>query len=397
MRTRGDSRESAWKVIAGREINVRIRDKAYLGATAFLLVALIVGIVLSSVLGGRPESFRLGVVDDAGAHMAESAQEVLRSQSDTEDVVEAVDLDSVDDAEGAVTGESLDAALVPVQGGYELLGDRELDSSLSSAVATAVASTVPAAHAEGEGVDLASLSQGATVDERLLDEDAEDAGLKDAVAFGFAILFLFTALGFGMTIAQSVVQEKESRVVEILAAAVPVRQMLWGKIIGNTLLALIQIVLLVLVGAVGLAVTGRGDVLGGLGLAALWYVLLFVLGFLALASLWTVAGSLATSQEDLQSTTLPGQVLLFGPYFVAVFAGDSVQEVVSMLPIVSTMIMPGRIAQGEAPLWQIAVAVLATVIAALLLIRLGARLYERTLLQTSRRLTYREALRLPPE
>jgi len=173
--------------------------------------------------------------------------------------------------------------------------------------------------------------------------------------------------------------------------------MLWGKIIGNTLLALVQIVLLVLVGAAGLAATGRGEVLGGLGPAALWYVLLFVLGFLALASLWTVAGSLATSQEDLQSTTLPGQALLFGPYLVAVSASESVQEVVSMLPIVSTMIMPGRIAQGEAPLWQIAVAVLATVIAALLLIRLGARLYERTLLQTSRRLTYREALRLPPE
>ncbi len=393
----GSSRESAWKVIAGREINVRIRDKTYLGATAFLLVALIVGIVLSSVLGGRPETFRLGVVDDAGAAIAESAQQVLRSQNDTEDIVDAVGLDDVEAAEGAVTQESVDAALVPAQDGYELLGDRELDSSLSAAVATAVASTVTAANAEDEGVDLAALSQGATVDERLLDEDAEDAGLKDAVAFGFAILFLFTALGFGMTIAQSVVQEKESRVVEILAAAVPVRQMLWGKIIGNTLLALIQIVLLVIVGAVGLAVTGRSDVLGGLGPAALWYVLLFVLGFLALASLWTVAGSLATSQEDLQSTTLPGQLLLFGPYFVAVFASDSVQEVVSMLPIVSTMIMPGRIAQGEAPLWQIAVAVLATVVAAVLLVRLGARLYERTLLQTSRKLSYREALRLPAE
>ncbi len=397
MSTRGTGRESAWKVIAGREINVRIRDKAFLGATAFLLVALIVGIVLSSVLGGRPETYRLGVVDDTGSAIAESAQEVLRSQSGTEDVVEAVELDGTGEAEGAVTDETVDAALVPGQGGYELLGDREVDSSLSAAVAAAVSSTVAAANAQEEGVDLEALSQGARVDERLLDPDAENAGLKDAVAFGFAIIFLFTALGFGMTIAQSVVQEKESRVVEILAAAVPVRQMLWGKIIGNTLLALIQIVLLVIVGAVGLAASGRGEVLGGLGLAALWYVLLFVLGFLALASLWTVAGSLATSQEDLQSTTLPGQVLLFGPYFVAVFASDSVQEVVSMLPIVSTMIMPGRIAQGEAPLWQIAVAVLATVIAALLLVRLGARLYERTLLQTSRRLTYREALRLPPE
>jgi ABC-2 type transport system permease protein len=131
------------------------------------------------------------------------------------------------------------------------------------------------------------------------------------------------------------------------------------------------------------------------GPAAIWYVVLFVLGFLALASLWTVAGSLATSQEDLQSTTLPGQLLLFVPYFVAVSASDSVKEIFSMLPIVSTMIMPGRIAQGEAPLWQVSVAIAVTVVAAVVLLRVGALLYERTLLQTSRTLGYREAFRLP--
>jgi ABC-2 type transport system permease protein len=66
-----------------------------------------------------------------------------------------------------------------------------------------------------------------------------------------------------------------------------------------------------------------------------------------------------------------------------------------MLPIVSTMIMPGRIAQGEAPLWQVGVAIAVTVVAAVVLLRVGARLYERTLLQTSRKLGYREAFRLP--
>jgi ABC-2 type transport system permease protein len=80
---------------------------------------------------------------------------------------------------------------------------------------------------------------------------------------------------------------------------------------------------------------------------------------------------------------------------VAVSASDSVREVASMLPVVSTMIMPGRIAQGEAPLWQVGVAVGSTVLAALVLLRVGSRLYERTLMQTSRKLGYREAFRLP--
>jgi ABC-2 type transport system permease protein len=64
-----------------------------------------------------------------------------------------------------------------------------------------------------------------------------------------------------------------------------------------------------------------------------------------------------------------------------------------VLPIVSTMSMPGRIAEGHVPAWQIAVAITTTVAAAALFVRIGERLYERTLLHTSSRIGYREALR----
>ena len=66
---------------------------------------------------------------------------------------------------------------------------------------------------------------------------------------------------------------------------------------------------------------------------------------------------------------------------------------VSMFPVASALLMHGRIAAGEAPLWQLLLALGIAVLAAVLLVRLGARLYERTLLQTSRRVSYREALR----
>ena len=327
--------------------------------------------------------------------MSEATQSDLRARSSEDDVVKATRYDDAAAAEQAVREEEVEAALLPVGEGYEVVGDTGVDPELHAALASAVAGFTMSVNAQQQGADLDRLTAGASLEQRLRDPDAEDADAQGVVAVAFAVLFLFTALGFGMSIAQSVVQEKESRVVEILAAAVPVRQILLGKIAGNTALALAQIVLLVGVGAVMLLVTGRDDLLAGVGPAAIWYVVLFVLGFLALASLWTVAGSLATSQEDLQSTTLPGQLLLFVPYFVAVSASDSVKEIFSMLPIVSTMIMPGRIAQGEAPLWQVGVAIAVTVVAAVVLLRVGALLYERTLLQTSRKLRYREAFRLP--
>jgi ABC-2 type transport system permease protein len=73
--------------------------------------------------------------------------------------------------------------------------------------------------------------------------------------------------------------------------------MLWGKVLGNTVLALGQTLLIAVVGLLGLALTGRGHLLAGLGPAVAWYVALFLLGFVSLASLWSVAGPLAAGRR----------------------------------------------------------------------------------------------------
>jgi len=291
-----------------------------------------------------------------------------------------------------VSSGKADAALLPSDGGYQVVGDDEIDEVTSQALSATVASAVLDQNARAMDVDLERLQAGTAVDERLLDPAAKDAGLRKLAAFLFVLVFYVTALGFGMTIAQSVTQEKESRVVEILAAAVPIRALLWGKIAGNTVLAVAQVLLTVAAGAIAMVATGRGGDLRIVGPAMGWYVIFFVLGFVALASLWSVAGSLASRQQDLQATTMPGQILLFAPYILAVTAGEGVKTVVSMLPVVSTMMMPVRMAEGAVPAWQVAVAILTTVVAAVLMVRVGAAAYERTLLRTGDRIGYREAL-----
>ena len=301
-------------------------------------------------------------------------------------------VENVASAESSVRSGKVDAALVPSDRGYEVVGDDEIDDVTSQALSATVATAVLDQNARALDVDLDRLQAGTAVDERLLDPGSKDSGMRKIAAFVFVLVFYVTALGSGMMIAQSVTQEKESRVVEILAAAVPIRALLWGKIAGNTVLAIGQVVLLVATGAVALLLTGRGDDLRVVGPAMGWYVVFFVLGFVALASLWSVAGSLASRQQDLQATTMPGQVLLFAPYILAVTAGEGVKTVVSMLPVVSTMMMPARMAEGPVPGWQVAVAILTTLVAALLMVRVGAAAYERTLLRTGNRIGYREAL-----
>ncbi len=380
-----------WPLIAEREVRSRMRDKTFLAATGFTLAILVGLFVLMGFLGARADEYRLSLGPGIPAETAASVESVLRATGSEDAVVEAESAGSVAEVEAAV-GDDADAGVLLEPGQVVLVGDTDLDPLLQSALTAVVTEARTQTNAAKLGVDLEALREGTVPQVRLLDPADPLADERGGVAFAFVVIFLVTALSFGMSIAQSVVQEKESRVVEILAAAVPIRALLWGKIAGNTLLALGQVVLLAVVGVAGLLATGRRDLLAGVGWSIVGYVLFFLLGFLALACVWSVAGSLAARNQDLQSTTLPGQVILLVPYLAAVIGGEGLRTVLSMVPIASTMIMPGRLAEGDVPWWQVLVAIVLTLATAVVLVRLGARLYERTLLRTERRQTYREAL-----
>jgi ABC-2 type transport system permease protein len=380
------------RVVAEREIRTRVRDKSFLAATAVTLLIIIGLLVAGAILGSRSDDYDVAVGPGVTPATTDLAQELLVSNGSADAELTARPEDSNGAVEQAVSDGDADVGLVLEDGVHVLVGDDSIDVALQSALSAAVGESVLQQNAAEADVDLEALRAGTATDVRLLDPNAEQSDARSGVAFAFVITFFITALSFGMVIAQSVVQEKESRVVEILAAAVPIRSLLWGKITGNTVLALGQVLLIGAVGVVGLVATGQRDLLAGVGWSMIAYVGFFVLGFLTLACLWSVAGAIAGRQEDLQSTTLPGQLILMVPYFIAVLGGDQVRTVFSMLPIVSTMIMPGRLAEGTVPWWQLVVAVAATLVAAVVFVRVGTRLYERTLLRTGGKLTYRQAL-----
>jgi ABC-2 type transport system permease protein len=265
--------------------------------------------------------------------------------------------------------------------------------ALASATATALSQRALAANAAAAGTTVSELTAGGTLTETTTVDGAVDADVAAGLAFLLALLFLLTVIAFGVAIAQSVVVEKENRIVEILAAAMPLRALLTGKVVGNSMLALGQVLVLALSALLALASVGDLSALGDVGTVGLWFLAFFVVGFLALASLWSVAGALATRQEDLQATAMPMQVLLVVPYLIAITGHERSIEIASFVPIASSMTMPARLLQGDVAVWQPVLSLLLAAAAAVLLVRLGARWYERALLRTSRRTTYRELLR----
>ncbi|RYZ27427.1 MAG: ABC transporter permease, partial [Propionibacteriaceae bacterium] len=339
-------------------------------------------------LGGR----------DVG-HRARLDHDVLRAGRGV--VVELRTVPDAAAAEALVRAGDVDAAVLPAAGGrVEVVGESSLPGGLTQVLDARATSAQVLAGFSAAGVDPADASRILATPppaQRLLDPDAVDPVTVTLLGFAFSILFFQIVLIFGYAIAQSVVQEKQTRVIELLVTTVPVRQLLVGKILGNGLLALAQLVLLVLAGLAGLLVAQR-DLLTSLPsvpVAALWFVVFFVLGFAMLACLWAAAGAMASRLEDLQSTATPVQVLVMLPFFASFFANDpgTVQTVLSYLPLSSPMVMPRRVLAGDVALWEPLLSLALIALTAVVLVAVARRLYENSLLQTGRSLSLRAAWR----
>jgi ABC-2 type transport system permease protein len=223
-------------------------------------------------------------------------------------------------------------------------------------------------------------------------------GERLAVALVVVALLYLALLLYGSLVAQSVVAEKSGGIAEFLLPVVRPGQLLGGKVAGLGLVGLIQ---LVAVGAVGLVVALTTKVLAGAGpalTAFAWGLVWYVLGFLLYATVFAAVGTLVSRQEDVQSVLMPVTVVLVVA-FVLGFAvlsrepSGTLTTVLSLVPPLSPLLMPGRLALGSVPFWQPALAVVLILAAIVVLAPVCGRMYRNSLLRPDSRVTLRTALR----
>lgn len=212
---------------------------------------------------------------------------------------------------------------------------------------------------------------------------------RDILAFGMTVLIFMIIIMYGTWIAMSVVEEKSSRVMEVVLNAATPFQLLAGKVFGVGAVALTQYGAIVVTGLVALALQGpvASLVLGEAGTASalpegltLELLLLFgvygVLGFLAYAALYAAAGSLVSRQEDVNTVIMPMTLVSTGGYLIGIYAATGLLDIhagwivaLSQVPLVSPFMMLGRIATDVAAPWEIVLSV------ALLIAFIGASLW----------------------
>ena len=363
-------------------------------STAITLTVLSVFILLRA-FGGSDDApvHRVGLVATAG-----SLQRPLeRAASGRGAELEVTTFDDVAQAESALARGDVEAVL---EGDDTIVGDTDVSASLRQIVQDAVVRERIRAGLDDAGVtpgEIDALLDQPSIEVRTLEPQDPNRDENAGIAFIAVLLAYGQLFGYGVWVATGVIEEKASRVVEILLSAIRPRQLLAGKIAGIGLLGIVQLVFIATF-AIGLSfVTGALDLPGTAIGTALVVLAWFVMGFAFYAGLFAVSGSLVSRMEELQNAMVPINLIIFISFFISIGALESPDSTLSvaasMVPFSSALAMPVRIALGSATAAQIATSIVLLVVGTALLVPLSARLYAGAVLRTGTRVKLRDAWR----
>ncbi|MHA6780114.1 ABC transporter permease [Pseudonocardia saturnea] len=389
------STREAVLLVARREFTTQVRSRSFvIGLLVTLLLFGGIGL-LGSFISSQSSNPSLGVTPETTA-LQPALQEAARTQG--------LDLriEQVEDRAGRaqVDADELDALLTGSAGGYELLGRDTVDSALQAVVGTAVQQQALSSALADTGVDPAQLAQRSQVAVDTLVPVDPNQGEQLALAIIGTVLLFISLSGYGQLVATGVVEEKQSRVVELLLATIKPWQLLAGKVLGLGAVGLLQLVILGVIGTVAAAAGGLltvpGAAAGMFAMVVVWYLL----GFFLFAALYAAIGSTVSRQEELNSVVTPLIFVLLIPFILVVNLlpndpRNEIAAVLSFVPFFSQTIMPARYALGVAPLWEVAVSALIALVAVVIVVRLAGRVYANSILRTGARVGLWEALGRP--
>ncbi|MFD3810383.1 ABC transporter permease [Rhodococcus sp. NPDC058639] len=390
------SNSRAISLVARREFVTQVQKKSFVISNAIVLAAIVIGIVAMSIFsGGEDERPTVGVV--SGYALGTT----LGSIGDA--VGMPIEVSTVPDADAGreqVGAGNLDVALVPSgDGTVTAITESDIDADLKALIDTAVVQEAQSAALSTRGVDPAEIAADAaraTVVVEAIEPPDPEQGQRIILATVSVLLLYLQILLFGTYVAMGVVEEKSSRVVELLLSTLRPLQLLWGKILGIGAVGLLQLTAYGVVGVGASVATGTltitGTAIGVLAGTLGW----FILGFAFFAVLYAAAGSMVSRQEDVNSTSGPLMIVIIAMFFAAFSSIDdpeaSWSTTLSWIPPFSAILMPLRIAAGVATPVQIVGTVLLMVAATALLSLVAAKIYQRSILRIGRTVTWKEAL-----
>lgn len=380
--------------IARRDFIQRAKSRVFLISTVTIVfLVLSVGPLLARATGGDPPQ-QIGVVGNLSPEFEKAAHSAA-AEFDLE--LRFTEFASIAAGEDALRERDVRVVVTPDR---ELVWPEEPSSVLASIVSVAVQSVERNTLINDLGLspeEAIALLVPEPLAQRSLEAPDPEAEPRRIAAMAGSILLYAAILMFGQFVMLGVLEEKSNRVVEVVLSRVRAQQILVGKVLGIGLLGLAQLVILSVSVVVMLNLIDINGVdLAGIGTGMFaWIVFWFILGYAFFSMLYATMGALISRQEDAQSVGFIPIILMLPGYFFSLIASSDPEvltvRIFSLIPPMSTMVMPIRASVTDVPVWEIALAVVLILVATYGMVRFGGRVYRGAVLQIGAKVRIRDA------
>jgi ABC-2 type transport system permease protein len=387
-------------LVASREISTRVKSKAFRVGTVIMLLLIVVGIVLIKLITGG------GGADSTVGYTSATAPFAAPLKAGGQALDEKIDTVQVaDDAAGRAKLEdgSLDALLTGDGKTVHVQVKKDLDGKLGRVLQLlsqqlAIDQQVTALGGN-PGQFQTAIASAKFVEDPPLEQPYDYDGQQLILGIVAGILIYMSLLLNGQSVAQGVVEEKTSRVVELLLSTIKPWQLMAGKVLGIGVVGLIQMLVIGVGGVVAGLATGvlTISVSAAVG-TVVWLIVWYLLGFFMYSIVFAALGALVSRQEDVGGATMPALMFVIAGYVIGISVlpsdpGNTFVEVLSVIPVFSPTLMPMRLAMGGVPVWEAVVSVGLVVLLIPGLIWFAARIYRNAVMRTGAKVKLRDALR----
>ncbi len=384
--------------VAMREIKERVRGRIFRVGTLIILAAVAAAIIIPTLhsTSSGPTVQKVGVV---GGLSLEAKQILDAAGSANQDAVKLVPESSVGGAKAELRSGKVFFVIVDDE---QVLLNQPATSSGSPADSTLVRDT-----AEYLGVLKAYRAAGLTPAQVMQVNLAKPVPVttlqpgtkvptRGASVIGLVLLFAMLTQ-YNTWILIGVMQEKASRVVEVLLATVRPIQLLGGKVLGIGLVALGQATLIVGFALVVAAAVGSDLLHGAAPLVLACELLWLVLGYAFYCWVYAAAGSMAERQDQVQTLALPLSIPILLGYIFSITVASSGNanlffKILAYLPPTAPFCMPVLVGLSEVSWWEFVASVLISLAGTAGMAIFAARIYRRAVLRTGGRVALRDLL-----
>ncbi len=410
------------KAIIKREYLTRVRSKGFIIGTILSPLVMSSFILIPVLLGrsGGPANYQIAVLDQSGdISLFESLQNALEPTRPRhplyhltrEEINSQEELDArQQELSQRVADKQLDGYLVLPpdalwQDQIKFFAKNATSFSNTARLQDAYNKAIQERRIALEGLDagrVRELTKSVTL--TVVNERGESERGRVVLAFTLVMFIYITVLVYGVTVMRGVMEEKQSRIIEVLLASVKPFDLMLGKVIGIGMVGLTQYVVWAGFGLVLSALTaGSAIAVSGFTLPTIsvslmiLFIVYYLLGYFLYATLYAMVGAIVSNDDDAQQMQWPVSMTFAASLIVSTLAMENPNgaavTVLSLIPLFGPSLMFLRIAIGAAPVWQIAASISLLVMTIIAVIWIAAKIYRVGVLMYGKRPTLPELAR----